>query len=254
MLLLDNVTKYYGALAAVKRVSFRVHPGEVLGYLGPNGSGKSTTVKMVTGLLIPTSGTITYNGRDIQTEPLDYRRRIGYVPESPDVYTYLTGPEYLILVGRLRQIEARTLTDKVDRFLHLFGLHDDQYERIAAYSKGMRQKIVLAAALLHDPEIVVLDEPSSGLDVGTTLVLKQLISTLASEGKIVLCSSHILELVEQVCSSVVILREGEVIASGTVAELRSLLAQPSLEQVFTQLAVQEDVGGIARDLVDAMKL
>ena len=238
----------------MRDVSFVARPGEVLGYLGPNGSGKSTTVMMVAGLLTPTSGAITYNGRDIQTELLDHRRRIGYVPESADIYPYLTGPEYLTLVGQLRQITANTLAEKVDRFLHLFGLYDDRYEQISAYSKGMRQKILISAALLHDPEIIVLDEPSSGLDVGTTLVLKQLISALASEGKVVLYSSHVLELVEQVCSSVVILREGEVVASDTIAELRTLLAQPSLEKVFTQLAVQQDVGSVARDLVDAMKL
>ena len=254
MLEVTGVTKYYGALAAVKDVHFTARPGEVLGYLGPNGSGKSTTVKMVTGLMTPSSGVISYKGRDIQQELLAHRRRIGYVPESPDLYSYLTGPEYLTLIGRLRQIDAKTLEQKIDRFLHLWDIYDDRYASLSAYSKGMKQKILISAALLHDPEIVILDEPSSGLDVGSTLVLKRLIRELARIGKVVLYSSHVLELVEQVCSSVVILREGSVVASGQVEQLRELMEQPSLEKVFTQLAVKQDVGQVARNLVETMAL
>jgi ABC-2 type transport system ATP-binding protein len=167
-------------------------------------------VKMVTGLLTPSSGVISYQGRDIQEELLPHRRRIGYVPESPELYTYLTGPEYLTLIGRLRQIEEDVLDERIERFLRLWGIYDDRYASLSAYSKGMKQKILVSAALLHDPEIVVLDEPSSGLDVGSTLVLKQLIKELAIAGKVVLYSSHVLEMVEQVCSSVVILPDGQV--------------------------------------------
>ena len=254
MLELKDVTKYYGALAAVRDVSFTVRPGDVLGYLGPNGSGKSTTVKMITGLLTPTSGAITYGGRNIQDHLLEHRRRIGYVPETPEIYTYLTGPEYLTLVGRLRQIDERVLEEKIERFLHLWGIYDDRYATLSAYSKGMKQKILISAALLHDPELVILDEPSSGLDVGSTLVLKQLIKALAAAGKIILYSSHVLEQVEQVCSEVLILRDGEVVASDDVERLRALMERPSLEQVFTRLAVRQDVGQVARDLMEAMTL
>ena len=254
MLEVTGVTKYYGALPAVLDISFVAKPGEVLGYLGPNGSGKSTTVNMVAGLLAPTRGTIRFNGRDIQEQLLDYRSRIGYVPETPDLYSYLTGPEYLTLVGRLRQLRPEVLTEKIDRFLRLFGIYDDRYTHLSAYSKGMKQKILISAALLHDPEIVILDEPSSGLDVGSTLVMKQLIRALAADGKIVLYSSHVLALVEQMCSSVVILREGQIVAKDSVERLRELLRQPSLEQVFTQLAVHEDIGQVAGDLIEAMKL
>ena len=254
MLELTGVTKYFGALAAVRNVNFTARPGEVLGYLGPNGSGKSTTVKMVTGLLTPSSGMVTYRGRDIQQELLQHRRRIGYVPEAPELYTYLTGPEYLTLVGRLRQIDAMVLDEKIDRFLRLWNIYDDRYASLSTYSKGMKQKILLSAALLHDPEIIILDEPSSGLDVGSTLVLKELIRELAASGKIVLYSSHVLELVEQVCSSVVILRGGSIVASDRIERLRELMEQPSLERVFTQLAVQQDVGQVAQNLVEAMAL
>ena len=157
-------------------------------------------------------------------------------------------------MGRLREIEPDVLEEKIDRFLHLFGIYDDRYAQLSAYSKGMRQKILISAALLHDPDIIILDEPSSGLDVSSTLVLKQLIRDLAAGGKILLYSSHVLEMVEQVCSSVVILRDGEVVASDSVERLRALMDQPSLEQVFTQLAVPQDVGEVAHDLVAAMKL
>ena len=254
MLELTGVTKYFGALAAVRNVNFTARPGEVLGYLGPNGSGKSTTVKMVTGLLTPSSGMVTYRGRDIQQELLQHRSRIGYVPEAPELYTYLTGPEYLTLVGRLRQIDAMVLDEKIDRFLRLWNIYDDRYASLSTYSKGMKQKILLSAALLHDPEIIILDEPSSGLDVGSTLVLKELIRELSASGKIVLYSSHVLELVEQVCSSVVILREGSIVASDRIERLRELMEQPSLERVFTQLAVQQDVGQVAQKLGEAMAL
>ena len=146
------------------------------------------------------------------------------------------------------------LEEKIDRFLHLWGIYDDRYASLSAYSKGMKQKILISAALLHDPEIIILDEPSSGLDVDSTLVLKRLIRALADAGKTVLYSSHVLELVEQICSSVVILREGVVVASDRIERLRALMDQPSLEQVFTQLAVRQDIDQVARDLVEAMAL
>ena len=158
-----QLTKYYGALAAVENVSFTISPGEILGYLGPNGSGKSTTVKMVIGLLEPTRGGILYKGASVRDNWVDFRRRLGYVPEEPNLYPHLTGFEYLQLAGRLRGMEARRLRSKIERFLHLFGLDDAAHEPLQSYSKGMRQKILLSAALLHDPEVLILDEPFSGL-------------------------------------------------------------------------------------------
>jgi ABC-2 type transport system ATP-binding protein len=253
VLRLEGVTKRFGAITAVRDVSFDASPGEVLGYLGPNGSGKSTTVKMITGLIAPTRGTVFFRGRDVQENLLEHRRRVGYVPESPEVYTYLSGPEYLMLVGRLRRIPTPLLDTKVERLLELFGLHDDRFARLSAYSKGMRQKISIAAALLHDPDLVVLDEPDSGLDVGSVLVLRELVRKLAERGKTVLLSSHVLELAEQVCSKVVILRDGEVVGSGPIATLRELMQKPSLEAVFTELARQPDPGRIASDIVEVIQ-
>lgn len=253
MLEVRDVTMRYGALAAVNHVSFTVSPGEVLGYLGPNGSGKSTTVKMVVGLLRPTGGTVLFDGTDIQDRLLDYKAQVGYVPEEAHVYTYLTGPEYLRLVGRLRGIPAALLETKIDRFLRLFGLDRDYHASLTEYSKGMRQKILLSAALLHNPRVVVLDEPESGLDVATALVLRVAVRALAADGRIVVYSSHQLETIEKISTRVIILRAGRIVADDSASRLRDLMQAPSLEDVFAQLAVVQDTDALANELIDTIR-
>ena len=254
MLEVRDVTKRYGALTAVSRVSFTVKPGEVLGYLGPNGSGKSTTVKMLTGLMPPTSGHILFDGADIQDDLVAHKARVGYVPEEAHVYTYLTGPEYLRLCGRLRGVPSSALEQKIDRFLHLFGLDVDYHATLSSFSKGMRQKILLSAALIHNPRLIILDEPVSGLDVGTALVLRAVVRALAADGRIIFYSSHELETVEKLSTRVIILRAGRIVADDSASRLRELMAAPSLEDVFSQLAVQEDVEGMAAQLVEVARL
>ena len=254
MLEVCDVTKRYGALTAVSHVSFTVRPGEVLGYLGPNGSGKSTTVKMLTGLMPPTTGLIRFDGVDIQDDLIAHKARVGYVPEEAHVYTYLTGPEYLRLCGRLRGVPPAALETKIDRFLHLFGLDVDYHATLSSFSKGMRQKILLSAALIHNPRLIILDEPVSGLDVGTALVLRAVVRALADDGRIIVYSSHELETVEKISTRVIILRSGKVVADDSASRLRQLMAAPSLEDVFSQLAVQEDVEGMAARLVDVTRL
>jgi ABC-2 type transport system ATP-binding protein len=249
-----DVTKRYGALTAVSRVSFTVKPGEVLGYLGPNGSGKSTTVKMLTGLMPPTSGHILFDGADIQEDLVAHKARVGYVPEEAHVYTYLTGPEYLRLCGRLRGVPSSALEQKIDRFLHLFGLDVDYHATLSSFSKGMRQKILLSAALIHNPRLIILDEPVSGLDVGTALVLRAVVRALAADGRIIFSSLHELETVEKLSTRVIILRAGRIVADDSASRLRELMAAPSLEDVFSQLAVQEDVEGMAAQLVEVARL
>jgi ABC-2 type transport system ATP-binding protein len=253
MLQTDRLTKHYGALVAVQDVSFDVRPGEVLGLLGPNGSGKSTTVKILTGLLRPTAGDVRLDGRDVLADLDTYKAITGYVPEEPHLYTYLTGPEYLRLVGRLRGVPDRVLDEKIDRFLQLLGIYDDRYQTLSSYSKGMRQKILIAAAVLHNPRIVVLDEPFSGLDVTAARVLKAFVRSLADEGKMVVFSSHVLEVVEQVCSRVVILKDGRIVGHDSVANLRATLELPSLDAVFAALVVEENVDERSRGLLAAMK-
>jgi ABC-2 type transport system ATP-binding protein len=253
MLDVHHLTKRYGALTGIQDVSFTVRPGEVLGLLGPNGSGKSTTVKILTGLLQPTSGTVCLDGTDTFANLQAYKSTIGYVPEEPHLYSYLTGPEYLQLVGRLRRIPDAVLDDKIERFLTLLGIYDDRYQTLSSYSKGMRQKVLIAAAVLHNPRIVILDEAFSGLDVSAARVLKAFVRALADEGKIVVFSSHVLEVVEQVCSRVVILKDGRIVGHDSVANLRHTLQLPSLDAVFAALTAEENVEDRRRELIRAMK-
>jgi ABC-2 type transport system ATP-binding protein len=253
MLEARGLTKYYSAIPAVRGVSFTLKPGGVLGLLGPNGSGKSTTVSILAGLLEPSGGTVHFHGSDVRDDPLGYKAQIGYVPEEAVLYTYLTGPEYLSLVGQLRGLSARTIRDRTDGFLTLFNLTDDAHAPLSAYSKGMRQKILISAALLHNPAVVILDEPNSGLDVTTTLVLRSLIQTLASEGRMIVYSSHVLESVERVATDVIILNDGNVVAHDSVSRLRELMELASLEQVFRELVIETDIDGLARDLASVMK-
>ncbi|MGA2592497.1 MAG: ABC transporter ATP-binding protein [Bryobacteraceae bacterium] len=253
MLEVRNLTKLYTRRPAVDDVSFTIRPGEILGYLGPNGSGKSTTVKMLTGLLEPSRGLIQYKGCNIRQDLIGYKKVLGYVPEEPNLYPYLTGREYLQLVGRLRCLPAQALESRIDQFLNLLSLHEHRYSPISSYSKGMKQKILISSALLHNPDVLVFDEPLSGLDVTTSLVFKSLIKALAREGKVILYSSHVLEVVEKVCSSVIILRKGTVVANDSVEHLRDLMELPSLEDIFSQLVLQEDTDQIAEDIVEVMQ-
>jgi ABC-2 type transport system ATP-binding protein len=253
MLEVRNLVKRYAALTAVHNVSFEVRTGEVLGLLGPNGSGKSTTVKVLTGLLRPTSGEVFLDGANALEDLERYKAILGYVPEEPHLYTYLTGPEYLRLIGRLRGVPETTLDDKIDRFLQLLNIYDDRYQTLSSYSKGMRQKILLIAAVLHNPRLVVLDEPFSGLDVSAARVLKGFVRSLAEEGRLVVFSSHVLEVVEQVCSRVVILKDGRIVGHDSVANLRATLQLPSLDAVFAALVAEEHVEQRSRDMIAAMK-
>jgi ABC-2 type transport system ATP-binding protein len=243
-----NLTKRYNRIPAVDGVSFTIRPGEILGYLGPNGAGKSTTVKVLIGLIEPTNGEILFNGRDVRNDWPGFLQSVGYVPEEPHLYPQLSGLEYLQLVGRLRGLKRNVLEPRMDAMFRLFSLWEDRYTPLASYSKGMRQKVLLSAALLHNPDLLILDEPFSGLDVNTAIMLRTLIRALADEGKMILYSSHVLEVVEKVCSSVIILRKGKVVAHDAVERLRDIMNQGSLEGVFTQLTEQEDpsrvVGGI----------
>ena len=253
MLSVRRLTKHYGALVAVHDLSFEVLAGEVLGLLGPNGSGKSTTVKILTGLLRPTSGSVFLDGREALANLQEYKAILGYVPEEPHLYSYLTGPEYLRLVGRLRGLPDPTLDEKIDQFLQLLGIYDDRYQTLSSYSKGMRQKVLIAAAVLHNPRIVVLDEPFSGLDVTAARVLKGFVRALAEEGKIVVFSSHVLEVVEQVCSRVVILKDGRIVGHDSVANLRATLRLPSLDAVYASLVAEDHVEERTQGLLAAMR-
>lgn len=250
MLELRNVRKRFPAVTAVDDVSFKARPGEVTGYLGPNGSGKSTTMKMITALIRLTSGEILFDGSPIHREILAYKRRFGYVPEEPSLYAHLSGLEYLTMVGQLRSLPVKRSAERIDGLLHLLGLHSSRHSPLSSYSKGMRQKLLLSAALLHNPDLILLDEPFSGLDVASALVLRELLQELAARGKVVLFSSHELETVERVCTHVVILHRGKVVADDSIERLRSLMKLPTLEDIFSQLAVEVDPVGVSREIAD----
>lgn len=252
MLEVRQLTKRYSGVLAVDRVSFTIQPGEILGYLGPNGAGKSTTVKMIIGLIEPNAGHVLFHGRDIRENLKSFQHSIGYVPEEAHLYPHLSGREYLQLAGRLRGMPQTILEPKIDELLRIFGLWEDRHSALRAYSKGMRQKVLLSAALIHDPELLILDEPFSGLDVSTALVLRSLIKALGQRRKMVLYSSHVLEVVEKVCDRVLILRKGQVVAHDSVARLREMMAESSLEGVFSQLTQPEDTEAMAQRILDAV--
>ena len=252
MLELRGLTKRYGGHLAVDNVSFHVGRGEVVGYLGPNGSGKSTTVNMVVGLLEPTSGSIWLDGIRQSDDPPAYKGRIGYVPEEPYLYTHLTAAEYLTLVGRLRGIAQARLDEKVPELLRLFLLWDSRYSTMAAYSKGMRQRVLLAAALLHNPDVLVLDEPFSGLDVNASLLFRALLGMFASAGRMILFSTHRFDMVEKVCSRAVILSAGRVAAEHAVAG-EAAGERDVLERLFVRVTAQDDYQPVARRILDLVQ-
>jgi ABC-2 type transport system ATP-binding protein len=248
MLRARGLSKRYGAMLALDRVSFEIHPGEIVGYLGPNGSGKSTTVNLVVGLLEPTAGTLSLGPHPLDTQPVEYKRLIGYVPEEPYLYTHLTAVEYLTLVGRLRGIEERTLARRVLRLIDLFQLFEARYQTMREFSKGMRQRVLLAAALMHDPELIVLDEPFSGLDVNAGLLFRALLAQLANRGRMVLFSTHRFDMVQKLCSRVVMLSGGRVVAEHGMTDFQPS-GPNSLEERFVQATRPPDFAPVAAEIL-----
>ncbi|HEU5238071.1 MAG TPA: ABC transporter ATP-binding protein [Pyrinomonadaceae bacterium] len=243
MIELHDLTKEFGSQVAVRRLNLIIPGGQLVGLLGPNGAGKSTTIKMLTGMLLPTSGTAKVGGFDVVEDPLSVKRITGYVPETGAVFEALTGWDYLQLVSALYHIPEDQAAERIERFGQFFELsnstlHDKQ---LSAYSKGMRQKVVITAALLHNPEVVFLDEPLNGLDANAALSLKTLVTSLAREGKTIVYCSHILDVVERICERVVIIHEGAIVADGTVTQLLEQTGEKSLEKVFNKLTATENL-------------
>ncbi len=251
---IQHLTKRFKGIPAVDDVSFAIRPGEILGYVGPNGAGKSTTVKMIIGLLDPSEGRILYGGHSILDDLPSFQRRLGYVPEEPNLYPFLSGREYLQLAGRLRGMPREILDRRIELFLRLFSLWDDRDCAVSAYSKGMRQKILISAALLHNPGVLILDEPLSGLDVSTMIAVRELLRGLATQGRIILYCSHVLDVMEKVCSRVLILRRGRVVADDTIEHLRAAADEPTLEGIFTRFTQEDGTRHLADRLFDAMRL
>ena len=248
-----GLSKSYGDKLALDDLTLRVEPGEIFGFLGPNGAGKSTTVKILTGLLTPDKGSATVAGFDVLKEPLEAKRRIGYVPEQPALYDTLTADEYLDLIGSLYHLDhAASLARRTELF-DLFQLSDARHQRLSEFSKGMKQKVVIAAALIHRPDVLILDEPLDGLDANTALVMKELLRKLAAQGKTIMFSSHILEVVERICTRLVIINNGRLIAQGTSAEICAQVGATSLDAAFGKLTGVRDVGQVTADFLSALE-
>jgi len=247
-----SLCKRYRGLPAIEQVSFTVGAGEIVGYVGPNGSGKSTTVKIVTGLLEPNEGQVLFDRSSIRGDLQAYRAAFGYVPEEAQLYTHLSGLEYLQLVGRLRNMPEALIHHKAGHLLRLLGLESWRHSPIALYSKGMKQRVLISAALLHNPRLLIFDEPLSGLDVVSARLFKDLLEALAREGKAILYISHVLEVVELVCNRVIVIAKGRILADAAPAELKRSLQLANLESVFAQLVQQQDTRSIAEELVQTM--
>ena len=246
------LSKRFGGTLAVDKVSFNLNRGEILGYLGPNGSGKSTTVNIVVGLLEPSSGTVTLDGRTLSEDPPGYQRKVGYVPEEPYLYTHLTSTEYLTLVARLRRLPAAAIDRKIPELLRLFQLHDSRYSAMRAFSKGMRQRVLLAAALLHNPDLLILDEPFAGLDANAALLFRELLALLAADGRMILFSTHRFDMVERLCSRAVILSNGRKVAEHVVTGSGTTRTS-SLEETFCRVTEQADFRPLAKAILDTIR-
>ena len=236
-IVLEKLSKRFATQLAVDTLSFSVPAGQIVGFLGPNGAGKSTTLRMLTGILQPSAGTARVCGFDLRTDPLEIKRRIGFVPESGAVFESLTGLEYLEMVAALYGIPARAARERIEQFIAFFDLSLETLvsKMLGAYSKGMRRKVVITSALLHNPSVVLFDEPLDGLDANAAVGFKALIQTLAREGKTILYSSHILDVVERVCDRVIIIDKGRLLIDGPPDELVAAHQARTLENLFTQL-------------------
>ncbi len=249
----DDLTFSYGMGRVLHGISFTLRRGEVVGLLGPNGAGKSTTIKVLTGVLPPGGGSVRVAGHALPEEAVAAKRRIGYVPEAAALFESLTGQEFLELMGRLQDVPEERLQFRIGRFLEQFGLTDDRLRPLDGYSKGMRQKVLLSAALLHNPEVVLLDEPLSGLDVNAGLMVRDLVAALAAEGKTILYSSHVLDVVERVCDRALIIHEGRLIADGSLDELKTSTERGSLEDVFRQLTQTEGTMSGVSGIIEGLR-
>jgi ABC-2 type transport system ATP-binding protein len=247
---LDSLSKSYGEIKAVKGISISLRKGEILGLLGPNGSGKSTTMKMVLGILKPDSGTVIVYGEDISKTPIETKRKMGYVPETPQLYEFLTGIEYIDFVAEMYDVPEAERRERIQHFLTGMQLAGHENEMISGYSQGMKQKVAIISALVHKPRMLVLDEALNGLDPRSARLVKDLLRELTAEGVSILFSTHVLEIAQALCDRVAIMYQGTIIAEGTVAELRQKAGLPgsTLEEVFLKMTGIDDIGEVVKEL------
>ncbi|MDT3403293.1 ABC transporter ATP-binding protein [Mucilaginibacter terrae] len=236
---IQNLSKFYGAKQVLKNLSLDIYPGQVIGYIGPNGAGKSTTVKILTGLISEFTGEVLVNGISMQHNPQEIKKLIGYVPENAELYEVLTPMEYLDFIGKLYDMDEEQLHTRAAKLLTAFGLGNNKDDRMDTFSKGMRQKVLLISGIIHNPQIIILDEPLSGLDANAVIMIKELIMRLSQEGKTIFYCSHVMDVVEKVSDRILLINKGEIIADGTFESLKQNHAD-TLERVFAKLTGRDE--------------
>lgn len=237
----------------LKGVNLEVAPGQIVGYIGPNGAGKSTTVKIMLGMIDQYEGVVEIFGQDIRANSVEYKRRIGYVPEVATIYESLSGFEYMSFVGEIYKLDVARVTEKTEKLFELFGIKEALYNRISSYSKGMKQKLMIIASLIHNPDILFFDEPITGLDANSVMVFKEIMRQLADRGKTIFYSSHIMEVVEVISDRIIVLNGGVVVADGNFEALKESSHEGSLQEIFNQLTGFNEHEAIASEFVSVVE-
>lgn len=248
---LKNVYKNYGDKKVLKGINMDIFPGQVIGYIGPNGAGKSTTVKILCGLISDYDGEVTIDGINLKEDPIAVKNKVGYVPELAELYDVLTPVEFLVFMSELYNMEEAVAKERITKMLTAFGLEPNMHQRMDTFSKGMRQKVLITSGLLHNPDIIILDEPLSGLDANSVIIVKELISKLAKDGKTIFYCSHMMDVVEKVSDRIVLINEGTVIADGSFEELQQQQGNQSLESIFAHMTSKNSLSDAADDLMNA---
>ncbi|MEZ4965277.1 MAG: ABC transporter ATP-binding protein [Saprospiraceae bacterium] len=250
---IKNLHKSYGTKQVLQGIDLDVYPGQVLGYIGPNGAGKSTTVKILCGLISDYSGEVTVRGIDVKKDAVAAKRLIGYIPEMAEMYDVLTPAEFLHFMGDLYGLDQKVCEERIARMMKAFGLEANLHQRMDSFSKGMKQKVLLSSGLLHNPDIIILDEPLSGLDANSVIIVKELIGKLARDGKTIFYCSHMMDVVEKVSDRIILIDRGRIVADGSFEDLKQREGNQSLEQIFARLTYQENLGQAADDLLSALE-
>lgn len=250
---INNLHMSYGPNYVLKGINLEVEGGQIIGYIGPNGAGKSTTIKIILGLVQGYAGSVKVFGRDIRDGNIEYKRRIGYVPEIADIYDNLTAREYLTFIGELYGMQYREADEKAARLSQILGIYPAYTSRMSSYSKGMKQKVVIISSLIHNPDILFLDEPLSGLDANSVMVIKEILVQLAAQGKTIFYSSHIMEVVEKISSRIILINGGQIVADGSFDELKNKCQEGSLEEIFNQLTGFNEHKAMAQEFVSIVE-
>ena len=245
-----KLSKFYGDKQVLNELELDIYPGQVLGYIGPNGAGKSTTVKILTGLIPDFEGEVLVDGFNMAENPLAIKKLIGYVPENAEIYDVLSPMEYLDFIGKLYSMEDSVLHERAEKLLTAFGLQANLNDRMDTFSKGMKQKVLLSAGIIHNPKIIILDEPLSGLDANAVILVKELITRLANEGKTIFYCSHMMDIVEKVADRIILINKGSIVANGTFESLKQNHSD-TLERIFSKLTGHEESGNEAEAIINA---